>query len=308
MPITTEAEPDDADEDAPSRSALRIIDTLSTSLPPAQVFPALSSLIKQGMSSADPNARRGAMMALGVAVEGCSEYMTPLMPQVWPLIEAGLQDHDAGVRRATCTAVGCLCEWVEDECISKHAALVPAIMALVADPATQRQACTALDALLEILQDVIEGYLALLMERLSGLLDTAPIKVKAVVTGAIGSAAHASRGNFLPYFAPTMDKLKHFLVLSGEGEETELRGIAMDAVGTFAEAVGKEAFRPYFADMMTQAFDGIKTGNARLRECSFLFFGVMARVFGDEFAPYISQVVPALLESIKQDESLGSGE
>lgn len=46
---------------------------------------------------------------------------------------------------------------------------------------------------------------------------------------------------FLPYFAPTMDKLKHFLILSGEGEETELRGIAMNAVGTFAEAVGKEA-------------------------------------------------------------------
>lgn len=71
----------------------------------------------------------------------------------------------------------------------------------------------------------------------SGLLDSAPIKVNAVV----GSAIHASRGKFLPYFAPTMDKLKHFLILSGEGEETELRGIAMNAVGTFAEAVGKEA-------------------------------------------------------------------
>lgn len=76
-------------------------------------------------------------------------------------------------------------------------------------------------------------------------------------------------------------------MLAGEGEETELRGIAMDTVGTFAEAVGKDAFRPYFADMMTQAFEGIKTGNARLRECSFLFFGVMARVFEDEFAPYL---------------------
>lgn len=146
-------------------------------------------------------------MALGVAVEGCSEFMTPLMPQVSLLIESGLQYQDAGVRRATCTAIGCLCEWVEDECVSNHATLVPAIMALVADPETQRQACTALDALLEILQDVIENYLALLMERLSGLLDTAPIKVKAVVTGTIGSAAQASRANFLPYFAPTMDRL-----------------------------------------------------------------------------------------------------
>jgi hypothetical protein len=65
------------------------------------------------------------MLALGVAVEGCSEFMTPMMNQVWPLIEAGLQDADAGVRKATCTAVGCLCEWLEDECVSKHAVLFP---------------------------------------------------------------------------------------------------------------------------------------------------------------------------------------
>ena len=88
----------------------------------------------------------------------------------------------------------------------------------------------------------------------------------------------------------------------GEGEEVELRGIAMDAVGTFAEAVGKDAFRPYFADMMTQAFEGIKMGNARLRECSFLFFGVMARVFEEEFAVYLTEVVPALLSSLTQVE------
>jgi hypothetical protein len=65
------------------------------------------------------------MLALGISVEGCSEYMTPLMSQVWPVIEAGLQDPDASVRKATCVAVGCFCEWLEDECVSKHAVLVP---------------------------------------------------------------------------------------------------------------------------------------------------------------------------------------
>ena len=65
------------------------------------------------------------MFALGVSVEGCSEYMTPLMNHVWPLIEAGLLDQDASVRKATCVAVGCLCEWLEAQCVEKHAALVP---------------------------------------------------------------------------------------------------------------------------------------------------------------------------------------
>lgn len=175
-------------------------------------------------------------------------------------------------------------------------------MNLINDPITQRSACTALDTLLEILQDSIDQYLQLIMERLAGLLETAPIKVKSVVTGAIGSASHASKERFLPYFQPTMNHFAHFLTLTNEGEEIELRGITVDAIGTFAEAVGKDVFRPYFPEMMKHAFQGIETGSARLRECSFLFFGVMARVFGEEFAPYLPQVVPLLLTSCKQPE------
>ncbi|KAH8081339.1 ARM repeat-containing protein [Cristinia sonorae] len=302
MPITTEEEPEDIDDDAPSRSALRLIDGLATNLPPAQVYPALRVLIQRYFSSPEPSSRRGAMLALGVVVEGCSEFMTPLMGEVWPVIETGLRDSDASVRKASCVAVTCLCEWLEDECASKHDVLVPTIMQLVNDPAAQRSACTALDALLEILGDKIEQYLHLIMERLSGLLSSAPISVKSVVVGAIGSAAHASQEKFLPYFQPTMEQFTQFLVLTGEGEEQDLRGIAMDAVGSFSEAVGAAVFRPYFADMMAQAFAGIEMGSARLSECSFLFFGVMAKVFGDEFAPYLPTVVSSLIASLQQPE------
>ena len=303
MPVTTEEEPEELEDDAPCRSALRIIDTLSASLPPAQVFPALRELINQYMSQADPSARRGALLALGVAVEGVSEYMQPhVEAAVWPIVEAGLADADASVHRAACTAVGCICEWLGESAASRHSILVPALMRLVADSSTQRTACTALDALLEVLGDTIGQYLQLLMETLSGLLDTAPTKVKAVVTGAICSAAYASKSAFLPYFNQTMQRMGPFLQLKGEGEESELRGITMDAIGTFAEAVGAEAFRPYFSEMMTQAFSGAQSDNARLRECSFLFFGVMSRVFGEEFAPFLPQVVPSLLSSLIQSE------
>ncbi|THV06121.1 hypothetical protein K435DRAFT_22315 [Dendrothele bispora CBS 962.96] len=125
MPIATEEEPEDVDEDAPSRPALRIIDELSTSLPPVHVFPALRNLIVQYFHSQQPAQRRGAMLALGIAVEGCSEFMTPLMSEVWPIIEAGLRDSDASVRKATCVAVSCFCEWLEEESAEKHEVLVP---------------------------------------------------------------------------------------------------------------------------------------------------------------------------------------
>ncbi|KAH8832771.1 ARM repeat-containing protein [Flagelloscypha sp. PMI_526] len=303
FPITTEEEPEDPDDEAPSRSALRIIDTLSTKLPPTQVFPTLRDLIVQYFSSADAASRRGAMFALGVAVEGCSEYMTPKMNEIWPLIEAGLRDGDATVRKASCVGVSCLCEWLEEAVMPKHQMLLPGIMNLLDDPVTQKAACTALDSLLEIMHDVIGEYLPTIMERLGLLLGTVPLSVKAVVTSAIGSAAHASKDKFLPYFQPTMIHLQQFLLLEGEGEETDLRGITMDAIGTFAEAVGKEVFRPYVPDMMKHALSAVESGNARLRECSFMFVSTMARVFTEEFAPYLPSVVPALLNSVQQSEA-----
>ena len=177
-------------------------------------------------------------------------------------------------------------------------------MRMLDDPVTQRAACTAFDALLEVMGDAIHKYLPLIMERFVGLLDTAPLNVKSVIIGAIGSAAHASGDKFLPYFQATMERLNSNLFLTGEGEEVELRGITVDALGTFAEAVGKDVFRPFFPDMMKHAFSGIATGNSRLKECSFLFFGVMARVFEEGFAPYLSEVVPALMTSLKQDEKV----
>ncbi|KAJ7180608.1 armadillo-type protein [Mycena filopes] len=287
MPITTEAEPEDIDDDAPSRSALRIIDGLATGLPPSQVFPPLRALITEYFSSPEANNRRGAMLALGICVEGCSEYMTPLLADVWPVIEAGLRDPDAGVRKASCVAVCCMCEWLSDECTARHAVLVPGIMALINDADTQRSACTALDALLEILHDFIGIYLASIMECLNSLLATAPISVKK---------------GFMPYFQPTMEQLQHFLSLTSEGEEVELRGITVDAIGTFSEAVGKDVFRPYFPEMMKQAFQGLEVGSPRLRECSFLFFGVIAKVFEEEFAVYLPNVIPPLLASCSQTE------
>ena len=260
------------------------------------------------------------MLALGVSVEGCSEYMTPIMEHVWPVIQAGLTDLDAGMRQATCIALSSLCEWMEGECVSKHEILIPVgtvvriffallnnfqvLIQLLDDPVTQRSACATFDSLLQIMEDSINQYLPVVMERFVGLLDTAPTSAKLDIISAIGSVAHASGENFLPYFQATVDHLKPNLFLTPEGEEIGLRGVTMDALGTFAEAVGKDVFRPLFSDMMKHAFAGIATGSSRLKECSFLFFDVMARVFAEDFAPYLPDVVPVLMESLKQDEKV----
>jgi importin-4 len=184
----------------------------------------------------------------------------------------------------------------------KLIALLKILMHLMSDPESQTAACTALDGFLEILGAQIALYINMIMERLGGLLETGSIRVKSLVTGAIGSAAHAAGPAFKEYFPVTLKRLYPFFSLTAEGEEQELRGVAMDALGTFAESIGKDDFRPYFADTMTMALAGLELGSARLKECSFLLFAVLAKIFEGEFTPYLSRVVPPLLESCTQLE------
>ncbi|TIB97245.1 ARM repeat-containing protein [Wallemia mellicola] len=303
LPIGAEEDPDDIDEDSPSRLSFRVLDTLATSLPPSQVFPPLYQQLREYMTSPQAPLRKSAMMAFGVTVEGCSEFIRPHIDELWPFIDAGLQDAEPIVRKAACVALGCVCDMLGDEAAERHGVLLPLVFNLMNDEATQRPACTALDALLEVLGDDINQYLPMLMERLVGLLSTAPLAVKSTVTGAIGSAAHAAKAQFVPYFTQTIQLIRPFLGLTEEGEEMDLRGVTMDAVGTIAEAVGAEVFRPVFQDIMQQAYAGMNIDSPRLRECSFIFFTVMTRVFGEEFSPFLGDVVPALLRSLSQDET-----
>ncbi len=283
--------------------AFRALDELAKALPPSQVFPALSAAFSQYMSSPNPAMRKSALMAFGVTIEGCSEYLRPHVQHLWGFIDSGLADPEPVVRKAACIALACMCEWLQDECAERHQEIVPILFNLIADPATQKNATACLEAYLEILGDSIGQYLTLLMERLIVLLESAPDSVKATVTGAIGSAAFASKEGFKPYFAESIKRLIPFLSLEGEGDAAALRGVATDTIGTFAEVVGPDMFRPYFASMMQHAIQGLELESSRFRETSFMFFGTMASVFEDEFAPYLSQVVPPLLVSCMQSEA-----
>lgn len=168
---------------------------------------------------------------------------------------------------------------------------------------TQTAACTALDAYLEILGDEIKIYLDVVMQQLKHLLLSTDAKVKLLVMGAIGSAAHASGKGFVPYFTEIMNNIEPYFQLKSEGTELDLRGVSTDAMGTFAEAVGKEHFAPYLDFAMAVAYDGVKVGSARLKECSFLLFGVLARVFEADFARFVPEVAAALINSTDQAEN-----
>lgn len=102
-----------------------MIDTLATSLPPAQVFPPLFEQVNLLAHSPNPAMRKSAITAFGVVVEGCSLFIQPHLESLWPLIVSGLGDPEVIVRKAACTALGCLCEMLEEDCAKQHVILLP---------------------------------------------------------------------------------------------------------------------------------------------------------------------------------------
>lgn len=294
----------DDDEANPATLALRLLDTLATELPPSNVWPPLFEQLQAFAQSPDPAHRAAGLLALGVSCEGLSETLRPQMDLVWQFIRAGLDDPEPRVRRAAAMAIAYLCDQIGDEIVKHHETVMPALMQMIGVQETQRDATRALDRFLENLGDKIKQYLQPVMETLAGYLDTVPLEIKKTIIAAIGSAAHASKRDFLPYFPGIMAELTPFLQLKDttNTEQMDFRAITQDTVGTFGDAVGAEAFRPYFADTMGIAYDAFELDQPRLRECSFIFFSTMAKVFGEEFSQFLPQIAPKILESLRQRE------
>ncbi|KAH8924295.1 ARM repeat-containing protein [Atractiella rhizophila] len=302
MVVCTDDEPEDPEEDSPATLAFRTFDSLSNLLPASLVFPPVWDQVRLFADNPDPRYRKAAAGVLGVVMEGCASFIQPHVSELWPLILKFLADPDASVRGSACLTLSALCEELRAEVIIHHQTLLPMIVEILKNEHTRKKGINCLDAFLEILEEEhVTPYLPDLMTTIIALLDAAPTELKPSVVGAVGSAAHASKKNFTPYFQGSMERLLPFLDATAE-EDLELRGVTQDTVGTLAEAVGKEAFQPFFQVCMEKAFEGLKIEGSKMKECSFIFFAVMARVYEEDFAASLPTVMPVILAGLGQED------
>ncbi|KAJ8098310.1 armadillo-type protein [Lipomyces tetrasporus] len=299
---------DDDDENNVARLSLRLIDILSTSLPPSQVMNVLITEIPKYASSPNGNYRRAGLLALCVAVEGAPEFLSTQIKIVLPIILQGLSDSVLDVRVAALQALAQLADELQDTVSKEHQVLLPLVFNMMetTDLKVAKAACTALDAMIETMEkDVIARYLQTLMTRLLELLaqPSNDVTVKAPIIAAIGSAAHAAKNEFLPYFDSTIRTFEPYLSLTEGEKELDVKGTCFDSLGAMANAVGKDAFSPYAAPVVQAAYECLQTNHNRLRECVFLFFGVLAKVYGAEFAAFLPKIMPELFKCLEQDET-----
>lgn len=294
---------DELDEDAsnPAMTALTLIATLARDLAPTQIWPTLQSQLHKFASSLDPAYRSAGLLSLGACADGMSVTLGEHLDLVWAVLEAGLADTEPCVQQAALACLSDLCEEMGSDLVPYHKTVMQALLTLIGHPVTQTQAARALGLYLEYLDSDISLYLRPVMETLAGHLDTSPLVVRKTLIAAIGSAACAAREEFVPYLAPVMDKLTPYLTSIDETDEdqVEFRAVTQDVVGTLAEAVEEEHFRPYFAPSLELAYNALSLQQPVLRESSYLFFGSVAKVYGAEFDTFLPKIVPKLLEALK---------
>ena len=245
------------------------------------------------------------MACLGVIAEGCSEPLREHLSEVMPHLFSAAADADAQVRECACFALGQMSEHCQPEILGYSSQILPVVFALLDDTTTTVQAtsCYVLEMFCERLEpEGVRPLLDPLVRKLAGMLEsTAKRSVQEMAVAALAATAVAAEEEFAPYVAGVASLMTRLMALSEERMHT-LRGRALECMGHIAIAVSKENFRPYFADTMRCACEGLTLDSTDLHEFAYAVFANLAKVMGDEFSPVLAELVPHLVKVIGEDE------
>jgi importin-4 len=320
MQIATEITDDDDEDDEvnPHRSALGLLDLLASSLPPRQVIVPLLNALPSYINNENPAYRQAGILALGMCVEGAPDFIGTQIDGLMPGVLKLLNDPVIGVRNATLTGVARLADDLAEDLSKYHAELIQALLKNLDSANVQasseadqeknlsilKASCGALDSVTDGLEkDVMVVYLPELIPRLGRLFGHEDLTVKASAAGAMGSIAGSAEDAFLPYFEQTMKALAEYVTIKDSQEELDLRATACDSMGNMAQAVGAQAFQQYVQPLMQASEEGLHLGHPRLRETSYILWSTLAKVYEEEFTPFLDGVVKGLMESLNQEES-----
>ncbi|KAK3070692.1 hypothetical protein LTR53_010004 [Teratosphaeriaceae sp. CCFEE 6253] len=100
-----------------------------------------------------------------------------------------------------------------------------------------------------------------------------------------------------------MNSLGPYISVKDSEDELELRSAVLDSLGKIAGAVGPEAFQPYVQPLMQSSEEGLRLDNQSLKETSYILWSTLARVYEENFEPFLQGVVKALIDCLEQEET-----
>ncbi|EMG47821.1 hypothetical protein SBY92_005058 [Candida maltosa Xu316] len=310
--LENEDEENENEENSPPSLALRLLAVLGAELPPSQVVTPLFEGLPQLLTSSNQFERRAGLLAIGVCSSGAPDYVSLQIQKIIPAIVNGLKDPEIIVKVAALRTLAQLTSELQDIVTDHHEQLLPLIIEII-DSASSvmayKYACYALDGLIEFMShDAMGKYIEPLMHKLFHMLSQAnSASLKTAIVSAIGSTAFASGKAFTPYFEGSVQQLEPFIANSAsvEGlseEEIELRATTFENISTMARAVGSQSFSAYAKPLVEAAYSSLSSEHSRIRESGFAFIANMAKVYGAEFAGFLDEIVPKILECLQQEE------
>ncbi|KAF4122067.1 importin-4 [Geosmithia morbida] len=311
--IVTELDTEDEEELTPSRSAISLIDTLASELPPRQVVVPLLEKFPTLATSQDPQHRLAAILALGNAAEGAPDFISTQLPPLLPTIINLLNDPVASVRYASLVGLIHLAEEMGDEMTSHHEPIISAVLKNLeaaaqgssdkTNVAIIRSACGALDTFGDgIDTKIMAQYGPSLIAPMIKLLDHDDHGVKCSAASAIGAIAASMTDEFQPYFKDTMEALGRFVVAHENEDALELRSATCDSMGRIALAVGAQTFQPYVVKLMEASESALALDNPRLKETSFILWSNLSKVYKAEFGHFLQGAFKGLFHSLDLEE------
>ncbi|GFY98998.1 ARM repeat superfamily protein [Actinidia rufa] len=315
---SAESEDEDAGETSNYGVGQECLDRISIALGGNTIVPVASELLASYLAAPEWQKHHAALIALAQIAEGCSKVMIKNLEQVVNLVLNSFQDPHPRVRWAAINAVGQLStDLGPDLQVQYHQRLLPALAAAMDDFQNPRVQAHAASAVLNFSENctpvILTHYLDGIVSKLLILLQNGKQMVQEGALTALASIADSSQEHFQKYYDAVIPYLKSILVNATDKSNRMLRAKAMECISLVGMAVGKEKFR----DDAKQVMEVLMSLQGSQMETDDPTSGYMLQAWarlckclGQDFLPYMSIVMPPLLQSaqLKPDVTITSAD
>ncbi|KAL2540861.1 ARM repeat superfamily protein [Abeliophyllum distichum] len=305
MWYSAEAENEDAGETSNYSIGQECLDRLSIALGGNTVVPVASEQLLAYLAAPEWQKHHAALIALAQIAEGCSKVMTKNLEQVVNMVLSSFQDPHPRVRWAAINAVGQLStDLGPDLQVQYHQHVLPALASAMDDFQNPRVQAHAASAVLNFSEnctpEILAPYLDGIVSKLLVLLQNSKQMVQEGALTALASVADSSQEHFQKYYDAVMPYLKAILVNATDKSNRMLRAKAMECISLVGMAVGKEKFKEDAKQVM-EVLMSLQGSHLETDDptTSYMLqaWARLCKCLGQDFLPYMSVVMPPLLQS-----------
>ncbi|XP_010535931.1 PREDICTED: importin-5-like [Tarenaya hassleriana] len=315
---SAETEDEDAGETSNYSMGQECLDRLAISLGGNTIVPVAYEQFSAYLASPEWQKHHASLIALAQIAEGCSKIMIKNLEQVVSMVLSQFHSTHPRVRWAAINAVGQLSTDLGPDLQNQHhQRVLPALAAAMDDFQNPRVQAHAASAVLNFSEnctpEILVPYLDGIVSKLLVLLQNGKQMVQEGALTALASVADSSQEHFQKYYDAVMPYLKTILMSATDKSKRMLRAKSMECISLVGMAVGKDKFR----DDARQVMEVLMSLQGSQMEAddpitSYMLqaWARLCKCLGQDFLPYMSVVMPPLLQSaqLKPDVTITSAD